>query len=80
MNEGPIISIVLVVLAWAGSGLITWGVMKGKMEEFERRLDEIEEDSKGLLPRIEYDNRHADLVRLLTRIEDKLDRELRHEN
>ena len=64
-------NIILVMSAWAVSGLVTYGVIKTKLLEFERRLDDLEDTR---MPRIEYESRHVDIVRQLDRIESKVDR------
>lgn len=70
MSE-TLVSMVLVVTAWVVSGLITYGVIKTKLLEFERRLDDLEDTR---MPRVEYESRHGDLLRQLDRIELKVDR------
>jgi hypothetical protein len=61
------------ILAWVGSGLITYGFMKAKISDFERRLDKQEADAKQYVTRSEYDNRHSDMISRLDRIEKKID-------
>lgn len=76
MNQQVTIAIITwagAILAWVGSGFVTYGFMKQKTLDFERRLEKQESDSKQFVTRTEYDNRHADLVHQLDRIEKKLD-------
>lgn len=69
---------IIVVAAWIGGGLITYGIMKAKIMGLESAMNdvkkEIESCKASFLPRIEYDNRHADLLRGMDRIEKKVDR------
>jgi len=73
MNSEAIAVILMGAGAWIVSGLITYGFMKAKMLEFERRLDDLTMTTKLMLPRLEYDSRHGDLLRQLDRIEAKVD-------
>jgi len=66
-----VVNIILVLTAWAVGGLVTYGFIKAKMLEFERRLEDLEEN---MTPRVEYESRHSDLLRQLDRIENKVDR------
>ena len=66
-----LLNMLMVAVAWAASGLITYGFMKAKMFDFDRRLVDLERDS---VTRTEYESRHGDLLRQLDRIENKLDR------
>lgn len=74
----PSFDAIVVVAAWIGGGLITYGVMKAKLIGFERELREVKETLKEIdhttVRREEYNHRHADLLRNLDRIEDKIDK------
>ena len=64
----------LIAVAWVGSGLIAYGFLKAKIVDFERRLNSVEDRHNEFVTRVEYDNRHSDMIRQLERIEGKLDR------
>ena len=69
MKENTGIEIVLVILSWIVSGSITYGFMKAKVLEFERRLMQAEKSLEKSVSRVEYENRHSDLLHQLDRIE-----------
>ena len=67
------IHIIFIVMSWAGSGAITYGFLKAKILDFERRVTHLEDRHNDFVTRIEYDNRHEDMIRQLERIEGKID-------
>ena len=69
-----VLNAAMVVLAWVASGLIAYGFLKAKTIDFERRITQLEDRHNDFVTRVEYDNRHQDLIRQLTRIESTIDR------
>lgn len=48
MNSDSLVNILLAVGSWVVSGTITYGWMKAKIGEFERRLSVVEADHREL--------------------------------
>ena len=70
MSEAWANILVLIAIA-AASGLVAYGVTKAHTVDHGRQIAELKRD---MLPRIEYESRHADILRNLSRIEEKLDK------
>lgn len=68
---------------WVGAGVVllsgicgaafTYGVMSGKVGSLQMQLDTHTNDIKERVTRTEYESRHQDILRTLTRIESKFD-------
>lgn len=74
----PTFDAVVVISAWIGGGLITYGTMRTTLVNLQRELKEVKQSVKELedksVRRDEYNHRHADILRNLDRIENKIDR------
>jgi hypothetical protein len=68
---------------WVGAGAIilssmcgaafTYGVMSGKVGSLQMQITNHDEEIKERVTRTEYESRHQDILRTLTRIETKVD-------
>lgn len=66
----------VVVAAWLGGGLVTWGVMKSKVTSLEKSFDKLDKSILALREVFvsirEYDVNRHDVLRRLDRIEKRV--------
>lgn len=67
------VGIVILLLTWAASSLITYGIVSTRIEWLSQRVDTVERQMQTYVPRTEYDSSRSDIVSRLDRIERKLD-------
>lgn len=63
----------IVLLTWAASSLITYGIVSTRIEWLMQRVDTLERQGALYLPRTEYEGSRSDLASRLERIERKID-------
>lgn len=57
------------VLAFVVGAAVTWGVLKTKIDEHEKRLESYGRKIDGKIDRTEFETRHQELIRRIERIE-----------
>lgn len=65
--------IFLVVVTWAASALVTYGVITTRIEWLQQRVEVLEKNESLFVPRTEYESGRADIANRLDRIERKID-------
>lgn len=67
------VAVIVLLMTWAASSLVTYGVMTTRIDWLMQRQDAIEHSQGLYMPRTEYDARQQDTISRLERIERKID-------
>lgn len=64
---------VVVIVTWAMSAAVTYGIVTTRIEWLTQRMDNVEREIPYYVPRTEYEGSRSDLAGRLDRIERKID-------